>query len=44
MLDVEGVDYVTLTLPSTDVVTSGAYGLLKKGTYTLATVGGVTGS
>ena len=43
MLDVEGVDYVTLTLPSTDTVTSGAYGLLKKGTYTLSTVGGVTG-
>jgi len=43
ILDVPGVDYVTLSLPSTETVTSGAYGLLKKGTYTLTTVGGVTG-
>lgn len=43
ILDVPGVDYVTISLPSTETVTSGQYGLLKKGTYTLSTVGGVTG-
>ena len=42
ILDVPGVDYVTISLPSTETVTSGAYGLLKKGTYTLTTVGGVS--
>ena len=42
ILDVPGVDYVTLSLPSTETVTSGAYGLLKKGTYTITTVGGVS--
>lgn len=43
MLDVPGVDYVTVSLPSTETVTSGQYGLLKKGTYTITTSGGVTG-
>lgn len=43
ILNVAGVDYVTISLPSTETVSSGAYGLLKKGTYTLSTVGGVTG-
>lgn len=43
ILNVPGVDYVTLSLPSTETVTSGEYGLLKKGTYTITTVGGVTG-
>jgi predicted phage baseplate assembly protein len=42
ILDVPGVDYVTLSLPSTETVTSGEYGLLKKGTYTITTVGGVS--
>lgn len=43
MMAVPGVDYVTISLPSTETVTSGTYGLLKKGTYTITTVGGVTG-
>jgi len=43
ILAVPGVDYVTLSLPSTETVTSGEYGLLKKGTYVITTVGGVTG-
>lgn len=43
ILEVAGVDYVTISLPSTETVTSGQYGLLKKGTYTISTVGGVTG-
>ena len=43
MLNVPGVDYVTISIPSTETVTSGAYGLLKKGTYTITTAGGVTG-
>jgi uncharacterized phage protein gp47/JayE len=41
ILEVSGVDYVTISLPSTETVTSGEYGLLKKGTYTITTVGGV---
>ncbi len=44
ILDVDGVDYVTISAPSTETVTSGAYSLLKKGTYTISTVGGITGS
>ena len=43
ILEVPGVDYVTVSLPSTETVTSGQYGLLKKGTYTITTSGGVTG-
>lgn len=43
MLNVDGVDYVTISAPSTETVTSGAYNLLKKGTYTISTVGGITG-
>lgn len=43
ILNVEGVDYVTISLPSTETVSSGAYGLFKKGTYTITTVGGITG-
>lgn len=43
MMAVPGVDYVTISLPSAETTTSGAYGLLKKGTYTITTVGGVTG-
>lgn len=41
ILAVPGVDYVTISLPSTETVTSGTYGLLKKGTFTITTVGGV---
>jgi predicted phage baseplate assembly protein len=44
MLDVPGVDYVTVSLPSSETVTSGEYGLLKKGTYTITTSGGITGT
>jgi predicted phage baseplate assembly protein len=44
ILNVDGVDYVTISAPSTETVASGAYNLLKKGTYTISTVGGVTGS
>jgi uncharacterized phage protein gp47/JayE len=44
ILNVEGVDYVTISLPSTETVSSGAYGLFKKGTYSITTVGGITGS
>lgn len=43
IMDVTGVDYATLSLPSTETITSGQYGLLKKGTFTITTVGGVTG-
>ncbi|CAB5222252.1 Baseplate protein J-like [uncultured Caudovirales phage] len=44
ILNVDGVDYVTISAPSTETVASGAYNLLKKGTYNISTVGGVTGS
>jgi uncharacterized phage protein gp47/JayE len=44
ILNVEGVDYVTISLPSTETISSGAYGLFKKGTYNITTVGGITGS
>lgn len=44
IMAVAGVDYVTISIPSTETVSSGTYGLLKKGTYTLSTVGGITGS
>lgn len=44
ILNVPGVDYVTISLPSAETVTSGQYGLLKKGTYTITTSGGVTGT
>lgn len=44
IMGVEGVYYVTLSSPSTETVSSGATGLFKKGTYTLTTSGGVTGS
>jgi len=44
ILNVEGVDYVTISLPSTETISSGAYGLFKKGTYSITTVGGITGS
>ena len=43
IMDVPGVDYVSVSLPNTETVSSGQYGLLKKGTYTITTVGGVTG-
>lgn len=43
IMDVPGVDYVSVSLPSTETVSSGLYGLLKKGTFTITTVGGVTG-
>lgn len=43
IMAVPGVDYVSVTLPNTETVTSGEYGLLKKGTYSITTVGGVTG-
>jgi uncharacterized phage protein gp47/JayE len=43
IMDVAGVDYATLSLPSSETVSSGQYGLLKKGTFTITTVGGVTG-
>lgn len=43
IMNVVGVDYATLSLPSTETVTSGPYGLLRKGTFTINTVGGVTG-
>lgn len=43
IIDVPGVDYTTISLPNTETVSSGTYGLLKKGTYTITTVGGVSG-
>ena len=43
IMAVPGVDYVSVTIPNTETVTSGEYGLLKKGTYSITTVGGVTG-
>lgn len=43
IMDVPGVNYVSVSLPNTETVSSGQYGLLKKGTYTITTVGGVTG-
>lgn len=43
IMDVPGVDYVSVSLPSTETVSSGQYGLFKKGTFTITTVGGVTG-
>lgn len=44
ILNVAGVDYVTISIPSAETVTSGTYGLFKKGTYTITTIGGVTGT
>jgi len=44
ILNVAGVDYVTISDPSSETVTSGALALFKKGTYTITTSGGVTGA
>lgn len=43
IMSVAGVDYATISLPSTTTVASGATALLKKGTYSLTTSGGVIG-
>lgn len=43
IMAVPGVDYVSVSLPNTETVTSGEFGLFKKGTYSITTVGGVTG-
>ena len=44
MMAIDGVDYVTISTPSTETVVSQALRIFKKGTYTLTTSGGITGT